>query len=478
MGLPTVSLDEGGLARMAESRALIDRAIEDGEKIYGVTTGLGARVVETLSAEELASFSVQTVRGRAHAMQPYATREDVRATMIARANTLLLGNSGARPRVAEHLVACLNANVTPHVGTVGSIGVADLLPNASIALALIGEGEMMGPDGQVGPSKEVMASQGISPLDLGPRDGLALTSHSYDVAARAALAFASGTLALDAAQSAAALSMEAFRANLSVIDERPLSLKPLPGQMQAAADLRERLSGSVLFGASEARRVQDPISIRNVPQIHGAAYAALARAREVIEIELNGSSDNPVALIDESEIVSCGLYFTAEICNAMDSVTRAFVHLATAQLARTVKHLNPTLSDLPPYLAKSSSVSTGLIPIIKALEALAGELYQAAQPGPIWPSVNASGVEDCLAGSPVAVKSLGAVADYSVRMSAIEMIVACQALEHRDPRPATGPVITDLVAAIRDNVAPVDEDRPIANEVDALIKALFKGQIV
>ena len=182
-GTTSVALAPEGLERMRQSREVIDTAIADQVPVYGVTTGLGARATEPLDETTLADFSLQTLRGRAHAIGPPMPRDVVRAAMILRANTLLLGHAGARGAVARHLVDCLNADLTPVVGVIGSLGVADLIPNATLGLALVGEGEMTTADGQAGPSGDVMRTAGIEPLALGPRDGLALANHASLVAA-------------------------------------------------------------------------------------------------------------------------------------------------------------------------------------------------------------------------------------------------------------------------------------------------------
>lgn len=476
-GRPIINLSSEGLARMIAGRGVIERAIAAEQPIYGVTTGLGSRATERLSDEQIADFSEQAIRARAHAVGPIAPIVSVRAAMLVRLNTLLCGASGANPATAEHLAACLTAGLTPVVRADGSVGVADLLPNAGIALALIGDGEMTDRNGATGTAIEMMATHGITPPALGPRDGLALISHSGTIGSSAALALHAARQAYNALQSAAALSIEGFRANLSAFDHRPLAQKPLPGQLAATEDLRTKLSGSALFDTSQARRVQDPLSFRNVPQIHGALAAALDVAHRDTEIEINGVSDNPVALPETHEVMSSGLYFTAELCNAIDSVNRAFTHVAAAQLARTAKHLNSTISGLPDHLAANDSRSSGLTPLVKALEGTAGELFQAAQPGAIWPSVNANGIEDCISGAPVAVMSLNRIATLSLRMSAIEMTIACRAIDLRDPSPPLGPFVAVLRDAVFDRVAPLDQDRPLSNDIQRLCDDLAGGSI-
>lgn len=475
-GDTAVRLAPEGLERMRASRAMIDQVIADKVPVYGVTTGLGARAGEALDADTLAGFSLQTLRGRAHAIGAPMPRAVIRAAMILRANTLLQGYAGARPEVAAHIVACLNAGLTPVVGDTGSIGAADLIPNATLGLALVGEGEMTDAQGSTGPSDAIMRAAGIAPLTLGPRDGLALANHASICSASAAIAHGAAQTAFDAAQGAAALSLQAFDANLGPLSTRLLALRPLPGQMAAAAQLRALLTDSPLWQAGTARRLQDPLSFRNIPQIHGTVAAALGAAERHLAVEMNGSTDNPVVLVESGEALSTGNYFAAELANVADSTNRAFVHLSVAQLARMSKHLNPVFSDLPVFLADPDSGSNGFAPLMKTAEALLADLLHAAQPGPIWPSINANGVEDCVAGAPVALKSLAGIAALSVQLSAIELIIAAQASEARGQDIAAMGRAGALRKQVRAHVAPLSNDRPLGRDVTTLARHLCDGQ--
>ncbi|MEM6586842.1 MAG: aromatic amino acid lyase [Pseudomonadota bacterium] len=468
-----IALDPEGLARMAKSRQHIDSAIASGDAVYGVTTGLGSKSVEGLTDDDIARFSTHTLRGRAHAIGEPASVMAVRAAMIIRVNTMLRGHSGARPEVAEHLTACLNAQITPLVGSIGSIGVADLLPNSGIGLALIGEGRMIDKTGREDNATAIMAAHGLMPLQLGARDGLALASHSGLVTGEAALALDAAAFAFSLSQSAAALSLEAFHANFSPLDDRALRLSPMPGQMAAAEDLRLRLEGSALFEPGSARRLQDPLSFRNIPQIHGTVAAALRTTRETVNTALNAVSDNPVVLLEDGEIVSGGLYFTSELCNAVETLSRSFVHLAAAQIARTGKHMAPALSGLPAHLVQDGAASAGLAPLMKLHESLFSRLSQAAHPAPIWPSASANGVEDCVAGAPTAVSALRVVAAYSLQMSTVELIVACRAHALREPKLPIAPksqALVDFVQEVSPNRA---SDAPLSDDIERLHDALM-----
>lgn len=470
-GRPTVTLSPQGLDRMAAARRLIDRTIATGEPAYGITTGLGARSGERLDATQLADFSRATIRGRAHAVGPEEPAEVVRAAMIVRLHTLLGGFAGASRAVAEHLRDCLNAGLTPVVPSIGSVGASDLTWNATMALALIGEGTMRDAAGQAGPSVEMLAGHGIPPLVPGARDGLALVSNACATAGAAALALVVADTVFEAAQTAAALSLEAFHGNLGPFSRPVLAVKPQHGQDLAAEGLRRRLDGSALHDPARARRLQDPISFRNIPQIHGTMAAALEFARDAVMAEINGASDNPVALVEEGRVVSCGAYFTSELGNAIETLNRSFVHLTFGQLARMAKHLDPLFSGLPVFLAGPSG-GNGFAPLLKTAEALAADLSHAAQPPSLWPSINANGVEDCLSTAPVAVRALARIGELSARLTAIELLIAARALELRGTAGEAAPAIRAVLAGVRALSSGDIDNRPLGADVERLAQVL------
>jgi len=472
-----VTLAESGLARMRETRALIDHAIDNRIPVYGVTTGLGARSSEALDAETLAGFSLQTIRGRAHAAGDPMPRETVRALMLSRLNTLLTGYSGARPHVAEYLAAVLDANLVPLAGGLGSIGGGDLVINATVALALIGEGRMTGPDGQEGPAADMLRAAGIEPLKLAPRDGLALANHTGFSAGLGALALDGALTGFAAAQAAACLTMEGFRANLTPLDPRALAAKPLPGQSLAADALRALLEGSPLWQPGAARRLQDPLSLRNTVQIHGGTAAALANARPVVECELNGASDNPIAIAETGEVISCGAYHSTELGLALESVSRAWQHLAMGLIARIARMMDPDFTALPLFLARPDSGSNGFAPLLKLAEDLAAEITRAAMPQPVWPSINANGVEDSLTSAPTAARALARINDLGRRLTAIELMVGAQAADLHDITADLGPPMARLYRAIRAVSPQIDTDRPLTNDVESLAKRIEDGTL-
>lgn len=466
-----VALADSGLAAMARTQALLITAIAQNRPMYGITTGLGPRVVERLSAAEQAEMSLNTIRGRAHSVGPLLPPATVRAALAVRANTLLVGASAADPALAHHIAACLDAGLTPQVRATGSIGAADLMWGANLGLGLIGEGTMDTPDGPR-PAAEALATNGLAPYSPGPREGLALASHSSMTAAIAALNLVRAETSYETAQTAAALTLEGFRANLTPFDPRALTLRPQPGQMAAAEGIHARLAGSELLTPGNARRVQDPLSLRNIPQIHGAARAALDWLTEAITAEINGASDNPVAL-DTGEVLSAGGYLTPHLAIALSAASQSLVHLTAAQTARMARMNTPRFTDLAVGLAAQDTGSAGFAPMMKTAEALFSEIAQHAQPTPVYPGGGADGVEDVVTHAAVPAKALGEIIDRADRLSAMELLLATQAIEQRAlPVP---PALVHVMAGVRDISSHLTRDRPLGEEIESLAARVSAG---
>lgn len=468
-----VALDPAGLARMAETRTMLQTAIDEGRPMYGITTGLGPRVVDRLSVEEQAAMSVNTLRGRAHAVGPPLPRAAIRAAMAIRANTLLTGAAGADPALARALADCLNADLTPVVGETGSIGAADLMWSATMGLPLIGEGEMETRGGRR-PAAEALANAGLTPYQPGPREGLALASHSSVTAALAALGLHRLRRTLESAQTAAAISLEGFRANLSPFDASVLALHPQPGQERAAQGIQERLEGSKLLEAGHARRVQDPLSFRNIPQIHGVLYAALDTAEATLATELNGAPDNP-AVLDDGAVLSTGAYLTPHLSVTLGAVLQAATHLAAAQVARMSKQIHPRFTDLPVGLGSGDPASAGFAPTMKSAEALFSEIVQLAAPSPVYPSGAADGVEDVVTHSAISAKALAPMCEKLERLVAMELMIATQAIELRAV-PETPPTLAQTMAQVREISPSLLQDRALAEEIEALTERVASGR--
>ena len=471
-----VAIAPAGLDRMAASRDIILQAVTRRIPIYGVTTGLGSRATEALSEAELSTFSLQTLRGRAHASGPPLPVEIVRAAMILRLNTLLSGAAGASPDIAHGLAAAINAGVTPVVGEIGSIGASDLLLGATLGLALCGEGPMMDESGQVKPAGDCLAQANLSPLRLGPRDGLALCSHDAFSAAAAAFGLVGSRRALDSVEMATALSFEAFRANVSPFREDVLALRPQPGEDAAAASLRRWLDGSPLLQPGAARRLQDPLSFRNAVHVHGAAHFANDVLARVVTVQINGAPDNPVVLAATGEVVSSGNFLTPHATIALEAASRALCMTAVLQTARIARLLSDRFSGLAMFLSSGSATPNGLAPVIKISESILSAMMARETPVAIWPSAGADGVEDAMTQSLQAGQNLACVVEGLARISAIELLVAAQAIELRGTAADLKPRLAAVLSYIRSLSPALIVDRPLGPEIDSLTVALGHGE--
>lgn len=472
-----VALAPEALARMAAGRAVVERHLAEDRPVYGLTTGLGARVGHRLPREALAEFSHLTLLGRANAVGPRLSAEVVRALMAVRLNGLLHGGAGAAPAVAEALAALLNAGLTPVMPGIGSIGAGDLCVLAHLGLALIGEGEIER-GGEVLPAAVALARAGLAPLELGPKDGLAICNASAYSAGLAALALADAETALRTAQIAAALAMEGFRANLSPLDPRAAAARPAPGQAEAAAELRALLDDGALAEPGAARRLQDPISLRCVSQVHGSLWAALDFAAPAVAAELNGAADNPLVMVDDGEIVSTGNFHTPALALAMETLAQGVAQVAALSVSRTCRLLVERLSGLPANLTEKGPTRSGYAPLPKAAEALLQEVRHRALPAPVELRWAADGVEDDLTNAPLSARKAGEAVGYLNLILAMELLVAAQAVDLARPaRLGRGTATAHRV--VRALVPHLEEDRPHGPDTERLEReALATGRLL
>lgn len=316
-----VSLAPGAFEQMANGRKVVDRYLRESIPAYGLTTGLGMRADQMLTSEAAAAFSYRMVRGRAQAVGPLLSVQEVRAVMAVRLNTILSGASGASAEVAIGLLSALNNGFVAAMPRIGSIGAGDLVAMAALAHALIGEGEAIVDGNRVG-AAEGLAEANMKPISLQPKDGAVLCNNTAFSAALGALASVGARTTLGSMQVAAALSMEGFVGNLSPFSPAALRARPQAGQVGAGDQLRRLLIDGPLGIPGAARRLQDPLSFRCVAQVHGAAFAALDDLDAELAIDLNSSPDNPVVVVDEGICVSTGNFHLPRLTQTLDSVAR------------------------------------------------------------------------------------------------------------------------------------------------------------
>ncbi len=476
-----VALTDEVLPRLARERAVVDDVVDRQIPTYGLTTGLGARSSYALPRTELDAFSVRTVRGRANAVGDPLPTPVVRAALLARVNGLAGGGSGVRPEIVRLLVALLNARVHPVIPEVGSIGASDLCQMAHVGLVVIGEGSAEYGD-EVLHGATALRRAGLTPAALGPKDGHVLCSASPLAAGVGALALHEAGAVLTLAQAVTALTYEGFRANTSPLDARVLALRPAPGQSRAAAELLALLDGGELTDPRNARRVQDPVSLRCAAQMHGAGYAALDFADAALAPELNGCGDNPVVLTGvgdnpevpggTSEIVSSGNFHTPALALAFDTLALALTQTAAISAERMRRLLDPNVSGLPANLSPYGPERSGFAPLVKTAQALVAEIRMLAVPVCVDPRQGADAVEDDSTNAALGARRLTTMLGRLRQLLAVEAVVAAQAVDLAAPGTlGRGPEF--LRRAIREVVPTLNDDRPGGVDVETVSRDIL-----
>ena len=470
-----VALAPGTLARMAAAREVVDRLAASDTLVYGVTSALGANTGKPIAEGERSAYQLRAVRARAVGIGPRHPRDVVRAMLFARAAGMAMGGSGASPGVLEALVAMLNAKVHPVVPSRGSIGVADLAPLSHLALPLVGEGEAEY-GGDVMPGSDALRRASLRPVELAPKDGLALISANAATVGHAALVLNDCAEALDALDVSAALAFEGFRANLTPLDPRVQAARPARGQVEIASRLRELLAGSALWQPGAARRVQDPISFRCVTQVHGAALSALRIARDDVELELNSAADSPLVLADDGELLSNGNFHVPALALAFDAAGLALAHAANLCVARCQRLYTPSMSELPLQLTTLGPEHSGFATIQKTLTALANEIRHLANPSSLDSLPVSEAVEDHAPMAANVVAKTSAIVPLLHDLAAVELLSAAQAIDLRElDRAALGRGAAAAYDAVRARVAMLVEDRPLGPDVETVAAMIAAG---
>jgi len=413
-GRDEVVLAPAARERMAAAREVVEEALRSEAAVYGLTTGLAERKTVTLDAAASQGFSRFLIKGHLVAQGPPAPPPVVRAAMVCLVNGWAKGAAGVRPELAELLAGALNRGLVPAVRSLGSVGQADLGPMADLAEGLLRETGFV----------------------LAGGEGLALVNNNAFATGWAALAVLWAQRLLGEAEVAAALDLEGFAANLSPLHPVVAEVRPYPGLAASLGRLRALLAGSYLFEPGNARNLQDPLTFRSIPQILGAARDALTYVRTTIETELNSAQGNPDVVLAERRIVSVGNLDVIPVAAALDFARIALAPVVTAAAERTVKLLQSPLSGLAAGLAAEPDTGEdALAEFAGAAQAIAAEARTLAYPVSfeVVSSIKAEGIEDRTTMAPLSARRLAEMTDLAARVVSLELLVAAQAVDLRQP---------------------------------------------
>jgi histidine ammonia-lyase len=476
-GDAAVELDPAALVRVRAARDVVDRVLASGESVYGLNTGLGSLARHHIPLEEIGAFSFATVADQVSSYgRPLAT-DVVRAMMVTRVNGMLKAGVGVRRELIELLMALLNAHVHPVVRMVGSVGQGDLSEMADIGKVLIGRG-WAEYRGETMPGEQALARAGLAPMSLGPKEALGLISANGVTMGRGSLVLNDAADLIESMQIAAALSFEAFAANLSVIHPAVARARSHSGLQTSMSRLRELLEDSRLWRPGAARNLQDPLSIRCVPQTHGAVYDALSVARGMMEIELNSSGDNPLVLVEEDAIVSVGNFDVTSLAMSFDYVRLGLAHAAQVANERVQKLLWSHFSGLPTGLAQRDGPTGGLRPLGRTFAALASEARMHANPVSLdYHGQLAEGIEDHASMAPLAVSTTSTLVSLLHRLVALELIIAAQGVDLRQCAEQLGGGTGRAYALVREFAGTMTDETEWNADVEGLGKLVSGGQL-
>lgn len=425
-----VALSEEARERVCAARGIVD-LITETELVYGLNTELGPLAHQPVPADRMAAFQLRTIVGHAVGYGPQFDTSAVRAMMLSRANGMAKAGVGVRPETIDALIELLNRGVHPIVKAGGSIGQADLAEMSQIGLVLVGLGEAEY-KGEVLPGDQALAAAGLEPLVLQVKEALGLISANGVTTGYGSIVISDAIRVLDTFNLSAALSLEAFGANLSIIHPAAARLKPHPGHTRTAACLRRLLQDSYLWKKGSARKLQDSLSFRCIPQVHGALDEACTHLRQSMEIELNSSSDNPIVSIEDNTIVSVGNFDVTNIAIGFDNLRIALAHVIRIANERLHKHLWSDFSALPTGLAKPENPLTRLLPLARTCSSFTAEAHSLATPISLsYGSQLGEGVEDHGTMAPLSVKATARMIYLAWRVAALELMISASAIDMR-----------------------------------------------
>ncbi|MCP4425958.1 MAG: histidine ammonia-lyase [Chloroflexi bacterium] len=480
----STTLDPAALPKIEAARAAVERFVAEGRVVYGITTGFGRFKDKIISADQVKQLQVNLVRSHAVGVGPELSEEVVRAMLLVRANTLALGHSGVRPVVIQALLDMLNAGVHPCIPSQGSLGASgDLAPLAHMTLVVIGKGEAIF-KGERMDGRSALNRANLQPIELQAKEGLALLNGTtFMVGMGALLVRRAVNLALTA-DAAACLSLEALNGTDRAFDARVHAVRPHPRQIDAAAFLRNLLAGSQLLRGRDSLNVQDPYTLRCVPQVHGAARDAIAYGQWVINIELNSVNDNPLIFVDEetgeADVISAGNFHGEPIALAMDYAALALTELGNMSERRTARLVDADSNGgvLPMFLTQHGGLESGLMMAQYTAAALASENKTLAHPASADSIPSSANVEDHVSMGATAVRQAWQILENVETIVAIELLSAAQGIDfRRQSGEEMGRGTAVAFNLIRQYIPFLDHDVELAPHIEAVRRLVASGAI-
>ena len=470
-------LDDSSMQRVVKAAESVERIVAGGETVYGVNTGFGLLANTRIPDHRLAELQTNLILSHSAGLGDPLPRHVTRLMILLKLLGLGRGYSGVRPLVIEALQRLVDQDAMPVIPAQGSVGASgDLAPLAHLIAALMGHGRIdLG--GDLMPAGSALQKLGMQPIELGPKEGLALINGTQASTAIALDALFCGERVFAAALAAGALSVDALKGSAKPFDARISDVRGQPGQIRVAAELRGLLEGSEILASHSTGcpKVQDPYSFRCQPQVMGAALDLLENAARTLTIEAGAVTDNPIVFPDEDAAISGGNFHAQPIAFAADTVSMALCEVGSLSERRIGVLIDPKMSGLPPFLTEDSGVNSGLmIPQVTAA-ALVSENKSLAFPASVDTIPTSAGQEDHVSMAPIAGRKATQIARNAAGVVAVELIAAAQGIDCHSPL-KTSKTLRQVHAKVREFSPHLVSDRYWADEMTALQTAVLSGE--
>lgn len=480
----TVELAEEAVPRIEASREIVERCVDESLIRYGITTGFGKFCDVVISKESNAVLQRNLIMSHAVGVGQPLAEEIVRAMMLLRVNALAVGNSGARLSTVLALMDMLNAGVVPVIPEKGSLGASgDLAPLAHMAIALCGMGDCFYKGRRI-PASDALAAAGLKPVELAAKEGLALINGTQCMTAIASLAAFDAWKLARSADVVAAITMQALRGITDAYDPRVHEARGQYGQIECAANLRALLDGSTCTTRQGQERVQDPYTLRCVPQIHGASRDAIGYVFDVVSREINAATDNPLIFLNPDDpsggdIISGGNFHGQPVALAMDFLGIAVAELADVSERRIERLVNPALSNgLPAFLVRDGGLNSGFMIVQYSAASLVSENKVLAHPASVDSIPSSANQEDHVSMGTIAARKAREILGNARTVIALELLSACQAVDLRDGPDALSPATRAAYQSLRSIVPMVEKDRIMQDDIAAATALVADGTIL
>ncbi len=477
-GRAKVKVSRSARKRVNQSRDFIEKALRQGEIIYGVTTGFGLLSDKVIDRSQIEALQRNLIRSHSVGVGPFFDEVTTRAVLLLRANVIAMGYSGVRMEVLERLIEMINRGVHPLVPEQGSVGASgDLAPLAHLASVLMGEGEAIF-EGKAMPGKRAMTRAGIPILSLKAKEGLALINGTQVMTAVGLLALLRAERLCKVADIVGACTLDALKGSLRAFDPEIQRVRPFPGQLAVSKNFRKLGQGSEIGESHKfCSKIQDAYSLRCIPQVHGAVRDALGFVRKTLEIEVNSVTDNPLVFADQGKILNCGNFHGEPVAFGLDLLGIVVSELGGISERRIEKLINPALSGLPAFLTSEGGLHSGLMMVQVSAASLASENKVLAHPASVDSIPTSADKEDHVSMGSIAARKGRDIVRNVENILAMELLCATQGLAFLLPlQPGIG--IKEAYRVVREEIPPIKGDRRFSDDIRKIHLMIESGKLL